>query len=59
MVAELKSLLPDDVAQMVATLREMCWDECDSAADMIERLARQVPEGCVVVPWAPTEVKNG
>jgi hypothetical protein len=59
MVAELKDTLPDDVAKMVERLRKAGnpWysHTCESAADMIERLARQVPEGCVVVPREPTE----
>jgi len=53
--------LPDDVAKMVERL---CYQTryvhglvrvtMTEAADMLERLARQVPEGCVVVPREPT-----
>ena len=46
--------LPDDVAQMVEALRRHEWvPVIQQAADLIERLARQVPPDCVVVPREP------
>lgn len=48
--------LPDEVQAMVERLRECDADLAQEAADMIERLAQQVPEGCVVVP---RELLNG
>jgi len=44
--------LQDDVAKMVERLRSTEYDDLDAckAADMLERLARQVPPDCVVVP---------
>lgn len=46
--------LPDDVAKMVERLRSVGnntrRDAAFDAADLIERLARQVPPDCVVVP---------
>jgi len=51
--------LQDDVAKMVERLRSTEYDDLDAckAADMLERLARQVPEGCVVVPREATQEK--
>jgi len=59
MADELKAPLQDDVAKMVERLRSTEYDDLDAckAADMLERLARQVPEGCVVVPREATQEK--
>lgn len=52
--------LPEEVLEILERLRgENTWFSNHilgtEAADLIERLARQVPEGCVVVPREPTE----
>lgn len=54
MVAELKDTLPDEVREIVERLRAYPTRDGLLAAEMLERLARQVPEGCVVVPREPT-----
>lgn len=49
----------EEVQRMIGWLRVELGHlvTCQQAADMIERLAARVPDGCVVVPMGPTDVE--
>ncbi len=60
------ALSSEEVKEMVERLRELscCFEkpwqsDYHKAADLIERLAARVPDGCVVVPREPTEAMIG
>ncbi len=55
------ALSSEEVREMVGRLRRdtgsriVAESKCHEAADLIERLAARVPDGCVVVPMEPTK----